>query len=239
MNNNRFSIATITLARDKKEEDVLRLALTQLANLNIQVFVCDGGSGPEFLQFLQNIPQISVVPVQGKGVWQQAKASVQAAYNSGTDFIFYTEPDKLDFFRHALPGFLTGASLAEGSGILLASRTETAFATFPAFQQMTETTINYCCAEITGKSFDYTYGPFILNRKLVPYLKLVQEDVGWGWRPFVFGIAARLGYDIVNDSGNFTCPADQRADSRAERIYRMRQLSQNLQGMVLSTSVVL
>ena len=88
-----------------------------------------------------------------------------------------------------------------------------------------------------GKAIDYTYGPFLLNRKLAPYLYLVQEDIGWGWRPYAFGLAHRLGYQVNYQEGDFYCPEDQREDNPAERIYRMRQLSQNIQGLVFSTSV--
>jgi hypothetical protein len=151
----------------------------------------------------------------------------------------YTEPDKLDFFRQFLPDMLSQAGNDEQTGVLLASRSDTGFATFPSFQRMTETTINNCCEEITGKAFDYTYGPFLLNRQLVPYLNLIQEDIGWGWRPFAFGLAHRLGLRVESFAGNFTCPPDQRQDDSKERIYRMRQLTQNIQGLVMSANVSL
>jgi hypothetical protein len=239
MHTKGFSISTITLARDAKEENVLRQSLQYLAGLKLPVFVCDGGSGSGFLDFLSSFSHFTIVPPRGRGVWEQAKSSVMAAYEFGSAFIFYTEPDKQDFFRHSLPSFLSKASPDERSGIVLASRSQSAFRTFPAFQQSTETTINNCCEEIAGKSFDYTYGPFLLNRKLVPYLNLVTEDIGWGWRPYLFGIASRIGYDVSNITGDFVCPPDQRQDNKAERLYRMRQLTQNIQGMLLSTSVVI
>jgi hypothetical protein len=237
MNKNNVSIATITWARDSHEEKLLRKSLIRLAELNIQVFVTDGGSNGDFLNFLENFSNFHILSTDGRGVWAQVKNSLAGAYSSGSDFILYTEPDKYDFFDHSLPKMIDDATVFQQSGIITASRSEAGFASFPAFQQMTETTINNCCAEIIDKTADYTYGPFLMNSRLVPYLYLVNEDIGWGWRPYIFGIAHRLGYNIETYTGDFLCPSAQQEDSAAERVYRMRQLSQNIQGVILSTTV--
>ena len=237
MNKKDFSIATITWARNEQEEILLRASLAELANLDIPVFVTDGGSSTSFLEFLASYPHFKILSAPAKGVWAQARTSVLAAYDSDSRFILYTEPDKLNFFRETLPHFLVQAPISDQVGVVLASRSAAGFATFPTFQQTTETTINQCCEEIMGKAIDYTYGPFLLNRELAPYLNLVQEDIGWGWRPYTFGLAHRLGFQLTHQEGNFYCPQDQREDNPAERIYRMRQLNQNIQGLVLSTSV--
>jgi hypothetical protein len=157
----------------------------------------------------------------------------------GASFIFYTEPDKLQFFEEGLGPMLDQLTANEQTGVVMASRSAAGFASFPAFQQMTETTINTCCAEILGPPVDYTYGPFLLNRKLIPYLMEMQEDTGWGWRPYAFNIAQRLRYTVAAFTADFFCPAAQREDNSKERLYRMRQLSQNLQGLVLSATAPL
>ena len=237
MNKKDISIATITWARDEGEEELLRESLSHLARLDIPVYITDGGSTASFLEFLQSFPHFVLLKANGSGVWAQARNSLQVASQSGVPFIFYTEPDKLDFFRNSLPTLINEVAVDENMGVIVASRSDIGFATFPAFQQMTETTINSCCAEIIGKPVDYTYGPFLLNSQLVPYLQLVQEDIGWGWRPYVFGIAKRVGYKVEAYIDDFFCPPAQQPDDTAERIYRMRQLAQNIQGIVLSTSV--
>jgi hypothetical protein len=239
MNTQKIAVATITWARTPEEESLLREALRQLAQWQMRIFVTDGGSTESFLQFLQSIPHLTLLQAPAKGVWAQAKSSLVAAHQAGFSHILYTEPDKLDFFRFHLEGMLRGVVEEEKAGIYLAARSEAGFATFPAFQQMSETTINACCREVIGHQVDYTYGPFLLRKELIPYLQLVQEDIGWGWRPYTFGIAHRLGYRVEAFTGDFSCPPDQRADSPAERIYRMRQLNQNIQGLVLSTAVAL
>jgi hypothetical protein len=237
MNKPNLVIATITLARNAAEEKLLIESLTQLARLNIQVFITDGGSSGSFLQFLSSVPHFFLSTTSVKGVWAQARHSLLEASQVNSNFILYTEPDKFTFFTKFLPQLIAQPLHQEQTGIILASRSKAGFATFPSFQQMSETAINNCCKEIINQSFDYTYGPFILNKKLVPYLQLVQEDIGWGFRPYLFGIARRLELSIESYEGDFTCPLEQTTDSATERIYRMRQLSQNIQGLVLSTSI--
>lgn len=237
MNKHDLSIATITWARDEAEEKLLRQSLQQLAKLQVPVFITDGGSNGGFLDFLKSYPNFILLETAARGVWAQVKNSLLKAYQSGSAFIFYTEPDKHDFFLTGLQRMLDEVIVNERSGIITASRPAAGFATFPAFQQMTETTINNCCTEITGIPIDYTYGPFLINRQLVPYLNLVQEDIGWGWRPYTFVIARRLSYAIEAFTDDFSCPLSQQQDNNAERIYRMRQLTQNIQGIVLATTV--
>jgi hypothetical protein len=134
-----------------------------------------------------------------------------------------------------LSQFISEAAGDDGVGIVLAARSAGSFETFPEFQQHTETTINRSCAEVIGEHADFTYGPFLLNKMLIPYLERV-DDLGWGWRPYAFGIAHRLGYRIEFVEKELPCPVEQRADDRSERIYRMKQLSQNIQGLIHSTT---
>jgi hypothetical protein len=237
MENNSLAIATITWARDEAEENLLRSSLTILAETGLPVFITDGGSNAGFLEFLAGFPQFHIYKANAKGVWAQVKNSLEKAYASGASLIFYTEPDKHDFFRQSLPSFLASMKTNRSIGIITASRSTTAFASFPDFQQMTETTINNCCAAVTRQKEDYTYGPFLMNRSLVPYLDLVKDDIGWGWRPYVFCVAHRLSETIQTVTGDFFCPPDQREDNHAERLYRMKQLQQNVQGIVLASTV--
>lgn len=239
MNKKELSIATITWVRDEEEEKLLRQSLQQLATLDIPVFITDGGSNNEFLDFLKSIPCFVVQKSKTPGLWAQVKNSLLEAYKSGSAFIFYTEPDKHDFFCRNLTPMLDQLTANEKTGIITASRSAAGLESFPAFQQMTETTINNCCAEITGHPGDYTYGPFLMNRQLIPYLLLLEEEIGWGWRPFTFVAAHRLGYGPEEWIADFFCPAEQQEDNAGERIYRMHQLSQSIKGIVLAVTISL
>ncbi|WP_247235044.1 hypothetical protein [Telluribacter sp. SYSU D00476] len=236
MNKNYLAVATMTWVRDAQEEQLMREAMQHLAELDVPVYITDGGSGEEFLAYLSGFSHFTVQRADEPGVWPQVRQSLSAMADS-VPFVLYTEPDKAEFFCTSLQDFIDKAPDSDQVGVVLASRSQDAFATFPAFQQHTETTINRCCAEITTKLFDYTYGPFLFNRKLVPYLAPLEKEIGWGWRPYVFCLAHRLGYDVESQALEVPCPVDQRQDDPKERIYRMRQLNQNIQGIVLAATV--
>ena len=209
-------------------------SLTVLSQAGIPVFVTDGGSSPAHQDLVQRLPNVSFF--EAKGLWAQAKKSLTEARLAGARTILYTEPDKLHFFRQHLPALLASSKWDEGSGVVLAARSAKAFASFPPFQQMTETIINRCCEELTGYRTDYLYGPFLFNADLLPHLDALPETCGWGWRSFLFAKAHLLGYKLVAVEGDYFCPPEQRADDQTERVYRMKQLAQNMDGLVLAAA---
>jgi hypothetical protein len=230
---NDVSVATISWARNEQEEKVLESSLRYLADSRLPVYITDGGSSPRFLQFLHGFSNFTVL--HAKGLWPQAKASIMCAAEK-TEFVLYTEPDKPDFFSMYLPKMLQ-KEWDESMGVILASRSSKGFSTFPVFQQLTENTINQCCKEIIGKNIDYCYGPFLFNSRLMSFMDSIKDDCGWGWRPYLFTIAHRLTLTIHSYQDDFSCPPDQRIDNDAERIYRMKQLTQNLNGLIEASMV--
>ncbi len=234
MNTTNLSIATMTWARDDKEEQLLHESLSALSKLNIPVFITDGGSNHQFIDYIKSFPHFTLLEPESKGVWPQVQTSLRAAYNSGADFVIYSEPDKMDFFKQGLTDMLHQISADEQSGVVIAVRSLPGFISYPKFQQMTETTINNCCAEVTGNNIDYTYGPFLMNRALIPYLEGLKTSIGWGWRLYTFVIASRLNYNIEGFEGDYYCPVEQREDDASERIYRMKQLGESIEGIVLA-----
>lgn len=235
----KLAVATITWARDAKEETLIRKSLLELSKLDIPAFITDGGSNADFLAYVRTFPKFTLLESKTNGVWPQIETSLKAAHNAGSDFIIYTESDKLDFISNGLPEMMDRISVDQQSGVVIAVRSLPGFHSYPSFQQMTETTINNCCTEVTGVDTDYTYGPFVMNSKIVPYLQELKEHIGWGWRPYVFVIASRLKYKVEAFVGEYFCPVDQRDDDAAERVYRMKQLYENIEAIVLASKVEL
>ena len=236
MEEREVAVATMTWARDAAEEALLRESLPALAALGAPVYVTDGGSGAAFVDFLRALPNFHVCDPPRRGPWAQAAQSLRAARASGRGFVLYTEPDKTDFFRRVLPEFISAAPAGEDVGVVLASRSEMSFETFPEFQRRTEEAINLCCAEVVGARFDYSYGPFLLKGALVNVLDSAPPELDWGWRPYAFGTARRLGYRVEGLVRELPCPHAQRADSPRERLLRMRQLAQSVEGLLQSTA---
>jgi hypothetical protein len=235
MNVTEISVATMTLA-GPDEGELLKGALRELDGRRLPTFVTDGGSDDDFLQFLQTLPNVTL-ETGARGVFRQAKLSLAAARKAGTPYILYTEPDKKWFFEKRLARFLKKAAKFDGIGIAFPSRTKKSLATFPKSQRLAEAATNKLCGHLLGKSADFFYGPMLIHRDLIPYLELAEEDLGWGWRPFLVGIAHRLGKPVRPIKMKLRCPKDQREDSQAEWLHRMNQLQQNVRGLHLSASI--
>jgi hypothetical protein len=77
----------------------------------------------------------------------------------------------------------------------------------------------------------------LIHRALIPTLEFIGEDIGWGWCHYILGIAYSRGDRIVQWTRGLPCPADQRADSQPELVHRIRQLGQNLQGLLLAMTI--
>lgn len=234
MNAGDVAVATITLVRDAEEAQLLEKALHALAARRWPVSIGDGGSPPDFLESLTRAG-FTLAPPVARGLVGQVKASVRSALETGRRFILYTEPDKLAFFETRLDQFIRSAP--DDVGIVVAARDSASFATFPQFQQHTEGCLNVLMADLVGATGDYCYGPFLMDRALAGYVERAADDLGWGWRPFLFRTAHTLGYRIVQHAGEYVCPPDQRVDTDAERLHRLRQLRQNVDGLIASHSV--
>ena len=234
MDLSEVSIATVTLVRRDDEERLLRASLDRLSRAGMKVAVSDGGSRPEFVDFLRTLESFTVVPPAGSGLVGPVRASVGAAAAWRTAFILYTEPDKRTFFDGRLAGFVASAPADPSIGVCLAGRDERSFSTFPAFQQRTEGAFNAICSDLLGERGDYCYGPFLMNQVLVAELGGVNGDLGWGWRPFMFARARRRGLGVLHHAGDFPCPADQTREDESDRIHRLRQLRQNVEGLITS-----
>jgi hypothetical protein len=165
------------------------------------------------------------------GLVGQVKACVRLAGAFGTPFIMYVESDKEWFFGPPLSAFVDRAPDGDEVGVVLAARDATSFETFPPMQRFTEGVINRLCGDLIAPG-DYSYGPFLMNRALLPHVAGLQESVGWGWRHSVFREAHRRGLRVLHVVGNYPCPVEDRVEDASERTHRLRQLSQNILGLI-------
>ena len=226
-------VATMTLVRDEREETEMLATIETLARGGRRVFVTDGGSRPSFVQALLRLP-VKVVAPSARGLVRQVAASLRAAASAGAPFILYTEPDKREFFERALEPFLAQAVDVDRAGVVLAARSRASFDTFPPFQRYTEDVFNQLCAEMIGEPGDYCYGPFLMNAACVSEVDALPDTLGWGWRPYVFSRAKRLGHRVVAIADEYPCPRDQYVSDRSEHVHRLQQLQQNIEGLVLA-----
>ena len=229
-------VATMAWARDPEEEQVLREALAALHRTGLPMTLADKGNNASFTQFLAGLPGVSVIPSAAGSLVAQVQASVRAAVSSDARFVLYTEPDKEHFFVRRLASFLDRAPRHDGVGAVLAARTPASLATFPAIQQYTEGVINHLMGQVTGQPGDYSYGPMLLARELVPAVMALDPQIGWGWRHFAVCRAMQMGLTVHLIEDDHPCPAEQRLDDERERTHRLRQLAQNITGLIHGTS---
>jgi hypothetical protein len=228
------AVATITWARDVEEERLILDGLTRLGSMGMPVAISDGGSPARVLDALSRIDGTVMAPPAERGLVPQVKASLQAAAATGRPFLLYTESDKEQFFDQSLEGFISRAPVGNDVGVVVAARSAGSFGTFPALQRFAESTINVLTSDATGVPADYSYGPFLMRGEVAARLADVPASIGWGWRHYLFATAARLGLRVIIDVGDYPCPENQRHEDTPERIHRMRQLSQNVEGLVLA-----
>lgn len=228
---NSISVATITRARDPREERLITRTLHALSNLGLPVVVADGGSPAAFLDGLSRIPELMLTPPDHPGLVGQIKASVRMARESGSAYVLYLESDKELFVSGPITNFIESAIAEPDTGVILASRSRRSFETFPPFQRRTESAFNNVASDVIGLAADYLYGPFLMEHSVAAHVEGIGEDLGWGWRPFIFATTRRLGRCVRAIEGDYVCPSDQANEDDEDRLHRLRQLRQNIDGL--------
>ena len=235
----RTCVCTISLARDEHEGELIHATLEGLSRAGFPVVVADGGSPQAFVDAIGTLPGVAVVRSAQPGLVAQVQAAVAAARARDPAFMLYLESDKAVFAEQHVSGFLERALVDPDVGVALAARSDRSFATFPPRQRATEARINEMTGEATASPGDYSYGPFLLNGQLARYVARAPASLGWGWRHFIFGLAHRLDYRLLQVTGDYDCPPDQRDEDERERQHRERQLEENIRGLQLSITMPL
>jgi hypothetical protein len=232
MNADHVGVATISWARTDAEDTLLRRSLERLAAMGMPVAIGDAGTRPSFTAFLERLPGVAVSIPPTRGLVPQVQASLALASRFDKAFTLYVEPDKELFFAGPMADFLRRAPDDADVGAVIASRSDQSMATFPPMQRYTEGVINHLCGERLGAAGDYSYGPFLIARVLLPKVSTLDPTLGWGWRHAAFATTVRSGRRVALVTGEYSCPPDQRVEDEAERAHRVRQLSENIRGLL-------
>jgi hypothetical protein len=232
MDRNEVAVATITLASSPEDEVLLRRSLVRLADARIPAAVADDSPSAAFTDFLGTLDRFSVVKPVEPGLVRQVQASLARAASFGRRFIMYVEPDKELFFDGRMDEFLNAAPDGNDVGVVVASRSPESFQTYPPMQRYTENVINHLTGESIGCHGDYSYGPFLIDRALLTCVSGLAPRIGWGWRHFAFLCAHRRGFAVHHVTRDYPCPPDQRAEADDQRRHRLRQLSENVLGLI-------
>ena len=231
-----WAIVIPTLSRSQEEAVLLGSSVEMLARHGSPIFAGDGGSHRELIRKLQSlVAGLHRFDRDKKPTLvRQIKEAMALAMKANPAAILYTEPDKKEFFEAGLAEFVNFARTCPDAGIVMASRDESSFATFPSAQRLPESLANQLLAETFGINADFLYGPLVLNIRLLSHLEDIPDDLGWGWRICLMAIAAKSGMRLIPYSGRFVCPIEQRAETgEKNRIYRLEQMAQNVRGLAI------
>jgi hypothetical protein len=232
MDLSQVAVATITWPRTTEEEELLARSLTRLAEAGLPVAVADRGTSAAFSQRLKPLPGFRVTTPAKPGLVPQVQSCIALAATFRTPFILYVESDKELFFENRLRDFIRQAADHNDVGVVLASRSDKSFQTFPEVQRHTEGIANYLCGRRLGCPGDFFYGPFLMSRTLLSHISNLEARLGWGWRPSTFVDAHRRGLRLVHVIDDHCCPPNQQNENDAEQIHRIRQLSENMLGLI-------
>ena len=232
MDSSQVAVATITWPRSTEEEELLARSLKLLAEAGLPVGVADRGTSAPFSQRLKQLPGFRVTIPSTPGLVPQVQASIALAATFGTRFILYVESDKELFFENRLRDFVRHAPDHDDVGVVLASRSEESFQTFPEMQRYTEGIANHLCGQRLRCPGDFFYGPFLMTRTLLSHISNLDARLGWGWRPSTFVAAQRRGLHLLHVIDDHCCPPSQQNENDAEQIHRIRQLSENILGLI-------
>jgi hypothetical protein len=238
MHNSRIVVSTITLARDADESETILQGLHALSEKGFPaIVVADGGSGQDFLTTMARIPGVVLAWPAEPGLQGQVLASLRAARDLEPEYVFYTEPNKPQFFHGKLDEFFGAAEehVANSSsfGVALPARSAESFSTYPAFQQHTESLISDLIRFLVDREAveDVLYGPRLIAPQLLPVLDQLKAKIGWGWMCFLLIVAHRLARDIVTIPMDLECPIAERVDDNRERLLRLNQLRDHIGGI--------
>jgi hypothetical protein len=228
------AIATMTSARNEREAALLGASIEQLGNLGLPLYAADAGSTAAFTERARRITQLEIWQA-GTTLVQQIKACFRRALQADHGVVLYTEPDKKEFFESGAVSFLEAAETFHADAICIAARNQEGFATFPPGQRSCERAFNDLADNALGITPDLLYGPLVLDLEFaVPCLDEAPDDLGWGWRTYVIARCVLAGKRVSNVTAPFCCPLEQRIENRQDRVYRLTQLKQNVEGLRLA-----
>jgi hypothetical protein len=228
----RIAVATITWARTADEARLLDRALARLAGVGWPVAVANRQTPVRLDDRLRQQQNLYVVEPAGPGLVAQVQAAVKRAAAFDRPYILYVEPDKEWFFGDPIRDFVRRAPDSATVGVVVAARSDESFETYPPTQRYTEGVINHLTGDAVDEPGDYSYGPFLMNALLLERVGQLSPQLGWGWRHATFVAAHRLGLRVVQIRGDYPCPDGQDTEDDDERRHRLRQLSQNLLGLI-------
>lgn len=245
---------TLTMTSFYREVSELRCQLTAetvqnaFTKYKYPTVIVDGSPNPAVTRYLSHRLGAIVFAQQKPGmiasrreVFGHAKEFILASVirKEDTEIILWTE-EKPDLIR-SIP-FLIAPLVAGEADIVIAKRTPEALATWPLFQQESETRANAAYREATGIDHDPMFGPVAFTLEVVDFFINCHPE-RYGVSPFAAGYiqhfaaleALAAGKKVVSVTVDCRYPPQQREEEEtilndAMREKRQRQMEELSEG---------
>ncbi len=129
-----------------------------------KIIFVDGGSRNEFLNELSLLSNVKLVSQKENGLGKARRQAFKEGYNSGEEFIIWTEPEKCGLIRN-IPSILE--ALVNGADLVIPKRES--MASYPLAQQYIELFCNLFFKEVTKNDLDMWFGPRAMKREIALY----------------------------------------------------------------------
>ncbi len=227
---NNITILTTTLYRQNTETR-FHLACQLVGNavaMGYDVVVVDGSVDPAIGRALSKIGAKVHRQAGEKGMGNQKRKLFRMVVNddSKANIFLWTEPEKADLIRW-IPQIVAPIQRGEAD-LVIPSRTQASYASYPAFQVESERQINAVFAEVTGKNFDVAFGPVVFGRRVLSYFAECYPAKRFGVADNYIQDTARLeamadGYKVVSAPVDFFYPPAQKTEEETTLFEIMRE----------------
>ncbi len=242
-----INVLTTTFYKSRSETR-FHLACQLIGNTvgaGYDVLVVDGSPDPAVGQALKKIGA-NVHPQKTQSMGGSRRELFRLAVNANNGWqpgIFvWTEPEKVDIVR-SIPKITAPLECSEAD-IVIPSRTQGSWESYPGFQVVSEQKANATYLEVTGKSFDPMFGPVAFSSKVAECFALCNPTEQFGAtdgyiQHFAPLTAMKEGYKVISVPVDFYYPLVQRVEEESgfrEEMLKKReaQLSQLATGYRLA-----
>ena len=174
----KTTILTTTLYRSV-EETRFHLACQMIGNavaMNYNVVVFD--ASPSVIREAFQRIGADIHRSKNKGMGPERRELFKFARDLDSEIFVWTEPEKIDLVR-LVPKIIESIKNGEAD-IVIPSRTERSWQSYPNFQISSEQEANAVYAEIIGKNFDPMFGPVAFRGNMVDYFAYCNPTEQFG-----------------------------------------------------------
>lgn len=232
----KIAITTTSWIRSNEENEIVLQTIKHLSLLNLPMVIVDRDSPVDSKDKIKKMPNVSFFETN-QGLQTQLIQSFKETAKLA-DNLLYLHTDKLDFVKNYASDMIEKYLNLPTKGILIASRDEKSWDSYPPYQKKQEEYLNFFLGDYVGFRNDYIVGIFILPGFLVKYLDNIKGNIGWGIESYLYVIAKRLGLHFDFYPCTLSFPKDVDTEEKIKN-YRLLINKWHIDGFLQAQNVKL